>query len=53
VTAVDENGSYQVAELGVGDIWYFPKGSAHVLQGLDDSNEALLVFDAANFDALG
>lgn len=34
VSAVDENGDYQVDILEVGDIWYFPKGSAHTIQGM-------------------
>lgn len=33
ISAVDENGDYQVDKLEVGDIWYFPKGSAHTIQG--------------------
>ncbi|KAI1847583.1 hypothetical protein JX265_000834 [Neoarthrinium moseri] len=53
VSAVDENGQYQVSKLGVGDIWYFPKGEAHTVQGLEDENEFLLVFDETNFDAVG
>ena len=36
VSAVDESGNYQVDRLEVGDIWYFPKGSAHTVQGLSD-----------------
>ncbi|KAH8802459.1 oxalate decarboxylase [Xylogone sp. PMI_703] len=53
VSAVDENGDYQVEKLEVGDIWYFPKGEAHTVQGLEDENEYLLVFDDGNFDAIG
>ncbi|KAF1809245.1 putative oxalate decarboxylase oxdC [Eremomyces bilateralis CBS 781.70] len=53
VSAVDEFGRYQVERLGVGDIWYFPKGEAHTIQGLHDENEYLLVFDDGNFDAVG
>lgn len=53
VSAVDENGQYQVEELGVGDIWYFPKGQAHAIQGVDDENEYLLTFDDGNFDTVG
>jgi quercetin dioxygenase-like cupin family protein len=53
VSAVDENGNYEVAQLNYGDIWYFPKGSAHTIQGLDDENEYLLVFDDADFDKVG
>ncbi|KAF2681955.1 Bicupin, oxalate decarboxylase/oxidase [Lentithecium fluviatile CBS 122367] len=53
VSAVDENGRYQVDELGYGDIWYFPKGQAHTVQGLDDENEYLLAFDDGDFDKVG
>lgn len=34
VSAVDETGKNQVDVLQVGDIWYFPKGSAHTIQGM-------------------
>lgn len=53
MSAVDENGKYQVDILETGDIWYFPKGSAHTVQGLDDENEYLLVFDDGDFDKVG
>ncbi|KAI9681753.1 MAG: hypothetical protein M1829_000498 [Trizodia sp. TS-e1964] len=53
ISAVDEQGRYQVDKLDVGDIWYFPKGSAHTVQGLDEENEYLLVFDEGNFEAVG
>ncbi|PSS22779.1 hypothetical protein M430DRAFT_64500 [Amorphotheca resinae ATCC 22711] len=53
VSAVDENGKNQQDVLQTGDIWYFPKGSAHTLQGLADENEYLLIFDDGNFDATG
>ncbi|KAI9804387.1 MAG: hypothetical protein M1825_001285 [Sarcosagium campestre] len=53
VSAVDENGKSQVARVNEGDIWYFPKGSAHTINGLDDENEYLLVFDEGDFDAKG
>lgn len=42
-----------MAELGLGDIWYFPKGIGHTIQGLDDENEYLLTFDQGDFNALG
>ena len=35
------------------DARYFPKGAAHTVQGLDDENEYLLVFDEADFDKVG
>lgn len=53
ISAVDENGHQQVTELGFGDVYYFPKGQAHTLQGVDDENELLLAFDDGDFDAAG
>ncbi|KAI5463576.1 RmlC-like cupin domain-containing protein [Mariannaea sp. PMI_226] len=53
ISAVDEFGRYQVETLNYGDIWYFPKGAAHTIQGLDEENEYLLVFDEADFDKIG
>lgn len=53
VFAVDENGRNQYETLNEGDIWYFPKGEAHGVQGLADENEYLLIFDDGNFDATG
>ncbi|KAI9701741.1 MAG: hypothetical protein M1820_006369 [Bogoriella megaspora] len=53
VFAVDENGRNQYETLNEGDIWYFPKGEAHGIQGLADQNEYLLIFDDGNFDASG
>lgn len=34
IAAADEDGKNQIDILQVGDIWYFPKGSAHTFQGL-------------------
>jgi quercetin dioxygenase-like cupin family protein len=53
VSAVDEKGRSQSEKLSYGDIWYFPKGAAHTVQGLEDQNEYLLVFDDADFDRSG
>lgn len=53
MSAVDEHGFRHLEELDYGDIWYFPKGTAHTLQGLDDENELLLVFDQPNFEDVG
>jgi oxalate decarboxylase len=53
VSAIDENGHYEVANLTYGDIWYFPKGAPHAVQGLEEENEFLLVFDDADFDRAG
>jgi oxalate decarboxylase len=44
---------FQFEELGYGDVWYFPRGVPHTIQGLDDQNEYLLVFDEGDFDKIG
>ncbi|KAL4733407.1 RmlC-like cupin domain-containing protein [Aspergillus similis] len=53
LSAVDENGRWTTEKLNTGDIWYFPKGVAHDVQGLDDENEYLLVFDDGDFEKVG
>ena len=53
ITAMDENGKYQIEKLGFGDVWYFPKGSPHSIQGLAEENECLLAFDSGDFDKRG
>jgi oxalate decarboxylase len=50
---VNQNGQNQVAYAKAGDIWYFPKGEPHVIQGMEDQNEYLLVFDTGDFTAEG
>jgi oxalate decarboxylase len=51
ITAVDANGRNFVDDVGVGDLWYFPSGIPHSIQGLDpDGCEFLLVFDDGDFD---
>ena len=50
ITAVDEEGRNFVDDVGVGDLWYFPKGIPHSIQGLEpDGCEFLLVFDDGSF----
>jgi oxalate decarboxylase len=51
ITAVDAQGCSFIDEVGVGDLWYFPGGIPHSIQGLDpDGCEFLLVFDDGDFD---
>jgi oxalate decarboxylase len=51
ITAVDQQGRNFVDDVGVGDLWYFPSGIPHSIQGLDpDGCEFLLVFDDGDFD---
>src|SRR6266446_547983 len=51
ITATDAKGRNFVDDVGVGDLWYFPSGIPHSIQGLDpDGCEFLLVFDDGGFD---
>jgi oxalate decarboxylase len=51
ITAIDANGRNFIDDVGVGDLWYFPSGIPHSIQGLDpDGCEFLLVFDQGDFD---
>jgi oxalate decarboxylase len=46
ITILDELGRPQVADVKTGDLWYFPPGLPHSLQGLGETGaEFLLAFD--------
>jgi len=49
ITAVDAQGRNFIDDVGVGDLWNFPAGIPHSIQGLEDGCEFLLVFDDGNF----
>jgi oxalate decarboxylase len=51
ITAVDHEGRSFVSDVGKGDLWLFPPGVPHSIQGLGpDGCKFLLVFDDGNFD---
>jgi oxalate decarboxylase len=52
ITSVDQNGRNTIADIGVGDLWYFPPGIPHSIQGLEGGCEFLLVFPDGNFSDL-
>ncbi|KAJ4413430.1 hypothetical protein N0V82_008553 [Gnomoniopsis sp. IMI 355080] len=50
VTALDYEGGNFIDDLQKGDLWYFPSGVPHSLQGLgENGTEFLLIFDDGNF----
>lgn len=52
ITAIDQDGHTFVGDVGEGDLWYFPGGTPHSIQGLEsevDGVEFLLVFDNGSF----
>ncbi|MFY0757950.1 oxalate decarboxylase family bicupin [Metabacillus dongyingensis] len=52
ITAVDQNGRNFIADVEQGDLWYFPPGIPHSIQGLEEGCEFLLVFDDGSFSDL-
>src|SRR6266700_5044610 len=49
ISAIDQEGRNFLDDVGVGDIWNFPAGIPHSIQGLEEGCEFLLVFDDGNF----
>ncbi|HWZ51226.1 MAG TPA: cupin domain-containing protein [Granulicella sp.] len=51
ITAVDQQGRGFVEDVKEGDLWLFPGGVPHSIQGLgEDGAQFLLVFDDGNFN---
>jgi len=51
ITAVDTQGRSHVSDVSEGDLWIFPGGIPHSIQGLGpDGCQFLLVFDDENFN---
>jgi oxalate decarboxylase family bicupin protein len=50
VTALDTEGGNFIGDVSKGDLWYFPAGFPHSIQGLGKNGcEFLLIFDDGNF----
>jgi len=50
ITAIDRDGKSFVADVKQNDLWYFPSGIPHSIQGLEpDGAEFMLVFDDGDF----
>jgi oxalate decarboxylase len=49
ITAVDQEGRNFIDDVAEGDIWNFPAGIPHSIQGLEEGCEFLLVFDDGSF----
>lgn len=51
ITAIDQEGRTFVDDVNEGDLWYFPPGIPHSIQGLaKDGCEFLLAFDNGHFN---
>jgi oxalate decarboxylase len=49
ITAIDPQGRNFIDDVGAGDLWNFPAGVPHSIQGLEEGCEFLLVFDDGKF----
>jgi oxalate decarboxylase len=49
VTVIDPQGRAEIKDFGPGDVWYFPRGHAHSIQGLNDECKFILTFDNGYF----
>lgn len=50
VSIMQPDGKMSIDDVGVGDLWYFPAGYPHSIQGLEgDGVEFLLVFNQGDF----
>ena len=49
ITCITPEGANFIDDVGEGDLWFFPSGYPHSIQGLKEGCEFLLVFDDPNF----
>ncbi len=54
VTTIDPQGHSEVVDFGPGDVWYFPRGHGHSIQGIGREDcQFVLVFDNGYFSEFG
>ncbi len=54
VTVIAPSGDSEISDFGPGDIWYFPKGHGHSIQGIGKEEcHFLLIFDDGRFSEFG
>ncbi len=51
ITAIDQEGHNFIDDVGIGDLWYFPAGIPHSIQGLKQGCVFLLVLTPFHDDA--
>ncbi|MEO8668033.1 MAG: cupin domain-containing protein [Bauldia sp.] len=54
VTTIDPENEAEIADFGPGDVWYFPRGHGHSIEGMGDKPCLfLLIFDNGYFSEFG
>lgn len=50
ITVIDPQGRSEIKDFGPGDVWYFPRGHGHSIQGIaNEECHFILVFDSGYF----
>jgi len=50
ITVINPQGQYEIKDFGPGDVWYFPRGHGHSIQGIGPEEcQFILVFDSGYF----
>ena len=50
ITVIDPEGHSEIKDFGPGDVWYFPRGHGHSIQGIGNEEcHFILVFDSGYF----
>jgi oxalate decarboxylase len=50
ITVIDPEGRHEIKDFGPGDVWYFPRGHGHSLQGIGpEPAHFILAFDSGYF----
>lgn len=50
ITVIDPESRVEIKDIGPGDVWYFPRGHGHSIQGIGDEEcKFVLVFDNGSF----
>ena len=54
VTTIDPQDQSEIADFAAGDVWYFPRGHGHSIQGIGNEDcQFVLVFDNGYFSEFG
>ena len=54
ITIIDPQGHSQIVDFGPGDVWYFPRGHGHSIQGIGPEEcHFILAFDNGSFSEFG
>jgi oxalate decarboxylase len=54
ITTIDPDNRSEILDMGPGDVWYFPRGHGHSIEGIGNSDcRFVLIFDNGYFSEFG